>query len=84
MSIFDSWGFEEAAKALDAARLPAGSIQNLKFYEGDHWQDGQAWLGSQLDTSRPDNIPAAQILSARDQAPASQQKHRCRDHTAPL
>lgn len=51
-TIFDQWDIQKASRALAvASKGHPDASSGLKYYEGDHWQDGKGWAGPMLDST---------------------------------
>ncbi len=44
-SPFESYTFKAIQDAVGALKLDEGATETVDFYDGDHWRDGDAWIG---------------------------------------
>lgn len=55
---FDTLTLDDARKLLARRALDAGAREALDFYAGDHWRDGDGWIGQQPPQEVRDKVMA--------------------------
>lgn len=56
---------EDAARKLIDRQLHATYAEALALHDGDHWRDGEGWIGTQLQTDDPTEASRARELIER-------------------